>query len=263
MHAYSIHAYVPTQLPTQPRWQGKFLDIARAETSDSVKLVLTVGAVTRTNLHNLQQGQPGNEVISSFKLSRIVLPNFLVEFSPSPRPMFCRPHHFFSGYYIFLSGIKDNGKMGKNDCVRYELSKCDERWETWLVMHSYPDFWPMKSGWCSWLALFTRQRVAQIAMGRRVARPSPMSRLSSFWTRLGPTNNSNNFLYFLQTVHMRSPWFLTIPTDHHGCLKLEPAIGCSGSHTAEANGGWENFMWCILCAIPIWFPAMLLWLVEL
>ena len=48
-----------------------------------------------------------------------------------------------------------------------------------------PRFCQMKSGWCSWLALFTRQRVARIAMGR-VVRPSPMSHLSClFWTRLG------------------------------------------------------------------------------
>ena len=99
------------------------------------------------------------------------------------------------------------------------------------------------------------------AMGRHVARPSPMSRLSPlFWIRLRAINK-----WFVFPIYHAHPFtlFLTIPTDHHRCLKLEPATGSSGSHTAEANGGCETFMWCVLFVISDMVSSILLWLVEL
>lgn len=175
----------------------------------------------------------------------------------------CFAHHIIFFLVIIFFYLEERiterwGKMIVCD-MNYRNAMRDEKLD-WS-MYSHPDFCPMKSGWCSWLALFTRQRVAQTAMWRRVARPSPMSRLLPlFWIRLGAINK-----WFVFPIYGAHPFtlFLTIPTDHHRYLKLEPATGSSGSHTAEANGGCETFMWCVVFVISDLVSSILLWLVEL
>ena len=177
---------------------------SKAETSDSVKSVLTVGTVTNCMIYNKVSQVMRWASSASSNFPGLFCPIFW-RIQPFTSPHALPTTSIFSGYYIFLYWIKDKEKWGK-------MIVCDIKNRNGMRDEKFD--WS-----CTPTLIFVRWNQAGAA-GSPCSQGKGLSRLR--WGVVLPDLRpchvccpsfrqdwtlSTNGLYFLFMVHIRSPCF--------------------------------------------------------